>query len=263
MARGDRLEVEQRIAGSTVTYMHHGIDVGDGTVVHARPDDFHNPFGGGRVVRTSRDEFTAGRPERVTTDPPATFPPEEIVARALAHVGRQGYSPLVDNCEHFATWCATGMRESRQVGIVMARVAAAAARTAAAVSARVAAGAAERVAVRAALGTTVRVGLRTLVPAAIVAEAAALAAEWTAHQRGANPQSSRNAGEVAGLTTAAAAFALAGVPAGPAGVLAGSIAGAAMWVAGSATAAAATGVARGGFSRNRKAIPHSTPPAGR
>jgi hypothetical protein len=119
------------------------------------------------------------------------------------------------------------------------------------------------VAVRAALGTTVRVGLRTLVPAAIVAEAAALAAEWTAHQRGANPQSSRNAGEVAGLTTAAAAFALAGVPAGPAGVLAGSIAGAAMWVAGSATAAAATGVARGGFSRNRKAIPHSTPPAGR
>jgi hypothetical protein len=246
MARGDRLEVEQRITGSTVTYMHHGIDVGDG-----------------RVVRTSREEFTAGRPERVTTDPPATFPPEEIVARALAHVGREGYSPLVDNCEHFATWCATGMRESRQVGIVMARVAAAAARTAAAVSARVAAGAAERAAVRTALGTTIRVGLRTLVPAAIVAEAAALAAEWTAHQRGASPQASRNAGEVAGLTTAAAAFALAGVPAGPAGVLAGSIAGATMWVAGSATAAAATGVARGGLSRNRKAIRHSTPPAGR
>ena len=251
MARGDRLEVEQRIAGSTVTYMHHGIDVGDGSVVHARPDDFRNPFGGGRVVRTSWDEFTAGRQVRVTTDPPAAFPPAEVVARALAHVGRAGYSPLVDNCEHFATWCATGSRTSRQVEIVMARVAAAAARTAAAVSARVAAGAAERVALRTALGITVRAGLRTLVPAALVAEAAALAAEWTAHQRGANPRVSRNAGEVAGLTTSAAAFALVAAPAGPAGILAGSIAGATMWVAGSA------------ISGSRTAPRPSTTPAGR
>jgi hypothetical protein len=36
MARGDRLEVEHRIAGSTVTYLHHGIDLGDGTVVPVR-----------------------------------------------------------------------------------------------------------------------------------------------------------------------------------------------------------------------------------
>jgi hypothetical protein len=100
------------------------------------------------------------------------------------------------------------------------------------------------VALRTALGTTVRVGLRTLVPAALVAEAAALAAEWTAHQRGADLRTSRNAGEVAGLTTAAAACALAGAPAGPAGMLAGSIAGATMWIAGSATAAAATGAVR-------------------
>jgi hypothetical protein len=224
MARGDRLEVEQRIVGSTVTYMHHGIDVGDGTVVHARPDDFRNPFGGGRVVRTSREDFSAGRAVRLTTDPPAVFPAEEVVSRALAHVGREGYSPLVDNCEHFATWCATGRRISRQVEIVRARVAAAMARTA--------------------LGATVRVGLRTLVPAAIVAEAAALAAEWTAHQRGADGQVSRRAGEAAGLATSAAVFALAGVSSGPMGVLAGSIAGATMWVAGSATAAAATGAAR-------------------
>ena len=251
MRRGDRLEVEQRIAGSTVTYMHHGIDVGDGTVVHARPDDFRNPFGGGRVVRTSWDEFAAGRPVRVTTDPPAVFPPEEIVARALAHEGREGYSPLVDNCEHFATWCATGSRTSRQVEIVMARVAAAAARTAAAVSARVAAGAAERMALRSALGITVRAGLRTIVPAAIAAEAAALAAEWRAHQAGRSAAESRRIGEAAGLTTSIAAFALAGVPAGPAGMLAGSIAGATMWVAGSAV----TG--------SRKATRHSKTPAGR
>lgn len=239
MARGDRLEVEQRIAGSTVTYMHHGVDVGDGSVVHARPDDFRNPFGGGRVVRTSREEFAAGRPVRVTTDPPAAFPPDEIVARALAHVGREGYSPLVDNCEHFATWCATGTRVSRQSDIVLARLRAAAARAVAAVSTRTALGAGERIAIRTALGTPVRLGLRTLVPAAIVAEAAALAVEWRAHQAGRPPAESRKAGEAAGLATSTAACALAALPAGPGGVLAGALAGAALWASGSAAAGAA------------------------
>ena len=244
MARGDRLEVEHRIIGSTVTYLHHGVDLGDGTVVHARPHDFRNPFGGGRVVRTSLAEFAEGRGVRVRNEPSAVFAPDEIADRALAHVGRDGYDLVIDNCEHFATWCATGSRTSRQVDIVMGRVAAGVSRAAAAISARAAVGTAERVAVRTALGTTVRVGLKTMLPAAIVGEAAALAAEWTAHQRGASEQESRKAGEAAGLAATSLAFAAGGAAAGPAGVLAGALAGATMWIAGSATAAAATGAAR-------------------
>jgi hypothetical protein len=244
MSRGDRLEVEHRIVGSTVTYLHHGVDLGDGTVVHARPHDFRNPFGGGRVVRTSLAEFAEGRGVRVRNEPPAAFAPDEIADRALAHVGRDGYDPVIDNCEHFATWCATGSRTSRQVDIVMGRVAAGVSRAAAAISARAAVGTAERVAVRTALGATVRVGLKTMLPAAIVGEAAALAAEWTAHQRGASEQQSRKAGEAAGLAATSLAFAAGGAAAGPAGVLAGAVAGATMWIAGSATAAAATGAAR-------------------
>jgi hypothetical protein len=200
MAAGDRLRVERRLAGSTVAYMHHGIDVGDGTVVHARPDDFQSPLAGGRVVRTSLAEFAGGGVVLTTTEPAAAYPPDEVVARALDHVGRAGYCPVVDNCEHFATWCATGERTSRQVDIVMARISGAAARVAAAVSARrllanATVGAAERIAVRTALGTTVRLGLRTLVPAAIAGEAAALAAEWTAHHAGRPAADSRRAGE--------------------------------------------------------------------
>jgi hypothetical protein len=240
MACGDRLRVERLFAGSTVGYMHHGVDLGDGTVVHARPDDFRDPFGGGRVVRTSREEFAAGGDVLVTVEPPAAFPSDVVAARALEHVGRDGYCPVVDNCEHFATWCATGRRSSRQVDIVLGRVAAAAARAASAASARLAAGAAERVAIRTALGTTVRVGLRTLVPAALAAEAAALVAEWTAHQAGRSAAASRRAGESAGLATSVAALAVAGLPGGPAGVIAGAAAGAAAWVGGSAVAAAAT-----------------------
>jgi hypothetical protein len=245
MPRGDRLEVEHRIADSTVTYLHHGIDIGDGTVVHARPHDFRNPLGGGNVVRTSRAEFAAGRPVRVCTEPHAAYSPDAIATRALAHVGRDGYHLVVDNCEHFATWCATGRRASRQVEIVIGRVAAGVSRAAAVMSARMAAGAAERFAVRTAIGTTVRLGLETLVPAAIVGEAAALAAEWTAHQRGAGAERSTRAGEAAGLAASSLACAVAGMPAGPAGIVSGAVAGAALWVAGSAASTAATAAGLG------------------
>jgi hypothetical protein len=250
MPGGERLRVERRFAGSTVGYMHHGIDVGDGTVVHARPDDERNPLAGGRVERTSLTEFAGGGTVLVTTEPAAAYPPDEIVARALAHVGRAGYCPVIDNCEHFATWCATGERTSRQVDIVLSRIGGAAARVAAAVSARrilatAAAGAVERVAVRTALGTTVRLSLRTLVPAAMAGEAAALAAEWTAHQNGRSLADSRRAGEAAGLATSAVACALAGLPGGPAGMITGALAGAAVWAGGGLATRAVTAVTRG------------------
>jgi hypothetical protein len=136
MAQGDRLEVERSLLGSAFTYLHHGIDVGDGTVVHARPDDFRRPFGGGRVVRTTWEEFAAGRAVRVVTEQLAAFAGHEVAARALAHVGRPGYCPVVDNCEHFATWCATGVRASRQVQAVADRVGVVAGAVLAAVTAR-------------------------------------------------------------------------------------------------------------------------------
>lgn len=241
MGRGSRLVVEQQVAGSAVTYLHHGIDVGDGTVVHARPDDSCRPFGGGGVVRSSMSEFTGGAAVREVDDPPSRFPPSEVVARALRHQGRPGYCPIVDNCEHFTTWCATGLRRSRQVEIVASRVHAAVVRTTGALATRMAAGGAVRPAVRTALGAGVRVGLRTLVPAALAAEAVALAVEWRLHQRDHSAPASRRAGESAGLVTSAAVFAVSGLPAGPAGVLAGALAGAAAWAVGSAFSGNLTG----------------------
>jgi hypothetical protein len=120
MARGDRLGVERRFLGGLVAYRHLGVDLGDGTVVHARPDDFQRPFAGGRVVRTSLEEFAGGAEVTVVADPPAVHAPEEVAGRALSRVGRDGYCPVVDNCEHLATWCATGQRRSRQVEAAVA-----------------------------------------------------------------------------------------------------------------------------------------------
>ena len=121
MPRGDRLEVERQLVGSALAYVHHGIDMGDGTVVHARPHDFRRPFSGGSVVRTSLAAFADGRPVRTAIDPPASFPAEEVAQRAESHVGLEGYCPVVDNCEHFASWCSTGTRRSRQVEKVVRR----------------------------------------------------------------------------------------------------------------------------------------------
>ena len=125
MAQGERLEVRRWLAGSALAYWHHGIDMGDGTVVHARPDDFQRPFAGGRVVRTSLEEFAGGAEVTVVADPPAVHAPEEVAGRALSRVGRDGYCPVVDNCEHLATWAATGRHRSRQVEAVLAIAAAA------------------------------------------------------------------------------------------------------------------------------------------
>lgn len=140
MAQGDRLRVKRRLPGLPVCYGHHGIDLGDGTVVHARPDDTARLFAGGRVVRTSLAEFAAGAAVEIVSDPPARFPPQEIVDRAVRHIGREGYCPVIDNCEHFATWCATGERRSRQVDAVIAGIGRVAAAVAAVAVTRSAAG---------------------------------------------------------------------------------------------------------------------------
>ena len=112
---------------------HHGIDIGDGTVVH---------FSGGttetsaRIHRTCLRVFLVGRtprgydysafgPERPMPVSEKThkviekltlFKPYEVVKRALSSIGsnRGGYNPISNNCEHFATEMVTGIPFSIQ-----------------------------------------------------------------------------------------------------------------------------------------------------
>jgi len=46
MASRGRLGVERRFLDRLLASRHLGIDLGDGIVVHARPEDFQRPFGG-------------------------------------------------------------------------------------------------------------------------------------------------------------------------------------------------------------------------
>ncbi len=117
MARGDHLFVEGRLRG--IPFQHHGIDVGDGTVIHLAPSD------GARVTlrdntdrfsvrQVTMEEFAEGREVKVRHHADARDA-DSIVAAAEAMLGNNGYSLLEGNCEHFATLCATGTWSSHQI----------------------------------------------------------------------------------------------------------------------------------------------------
>lgn len=108
MARGDQVYVMREVLGIPGVYEHHGIDCGDGTIIHYRKQ------GEARVSRTSRAAFAQG--QRIYVKPqPVGFIPDVVVARAEKRLGEQRYDLFSNNCEHFATWCKTGQQESAQV----------------------------------------------------------------------------------------------------------------------------------------------------
>jgi hypothetical protein len=104
MAAGDHLVVSYSI------FTHHGIDIGDGTVV-----GFSKTMAA--VCRLSFVEFCDGHDVwvREYAQSESAF---VVVLRALQRIGETGYHLLANNCEHFATWCKTGRTESAQVRAV-------------------------------------------------------------------------------------------------------------------------------------------------
>ena len=108
MARGDHVYVRRRsLVGR---YSHHGIDCGDGSVIH-----YAGPRASVRfVARTSLDEF-AKDDEVLVRSYDRRLSPEETVGHAESRLGSAGYSLVRNNCEHFAAWCSTGRAASTQV----------------------------------------------------------------------------------------------------------------------------------------------------
>ncbi|MBZ5740562.1 lecithin retinol acyltransferase family protein [Nocardioides mangrovi] len=108
MPRGDHVYVRRR------HYSHHGIDCGDGTVIHfARVRRAFREVER-RVERTSLEGFARGRRVRVRTYR-TRLPIEQIIRNAESKLGARGYSLVRNNCEHLATWATTGSPSSGQV----------------------------------------------------------------------------------------------------------------------------------------------------
>lgn len=110
MATGDHL-VTKRTA-----YWHHGIDAGDGTVVHFTDRNAAVP----EIIRGPAREFSDGDPVAVIVYSSRLFGYREAVERACSKVGsgRGEYDLFDNNCEHFASWCVTGKATSSQATVV-------------------------------------------------------------------------------------------------------------------------------------------------
>lgn len=89
-------------------YYHHGIDCGDGTVIHLSKQ--HHG-----VKRSSWAEFSEGK-QVFTEETPLLFDRGEVIRRAKSRVGQRGYDLFSDNCEQFVTWCRTGSAQCHQLG---------------------------------------------------------------------------------------------------------------------------------------------------
>ena len=130
-------------------YSHYGIYIADSNhVIHYTGANGPNDFNG--IVReTTLAEFLNGA-ESFTVckfpEHPQNFPAkrnagglakilqliriikmanyhlysgEETVRRARSRLGEGGYNLALNNCEHFAVWCKTGIKDSSQVDHIL------------------------------------------------------------------------------------------------------------------------------------------------
>ena len=119
-ARTQELPLGAHLVTPRRGYLHHGIYVGDGNVVH-----YAGLAGGlhrGPVEEVSLARFTRGRPVWVKPHSPSRFGGEAVVQRARSRVGEDSYRLLTNNCEHFCEWCLRGEHRSYQVEALLARL---------------------------------------------------------------------------------------------------------------------------------------------
>ncbi|WP_390820064.1 lecithin retinol acyltransferase family protein [Thermoleptolyngbya sichuanensis] len=97
------------LAGMDGVYEHHGIDCGDGSVIH-----YSKATEPPTIRQTEFSAFSWGNRVFVKQYT-VCYLPDIVIERAESRLGEQRYSLLENNCEHFATWCKTGRSVSEQL----------------------------------------------------------------------------------------------------------------------------------------------------
>jgi Lecithin retinol acyltransferase len=117
IASGDRPLVEGE--EPPLGFEHHGIYVGEGSVVHygtlarglrRRP-----------VEEVSLAQFAHGHPVWRRGSERDNFDREEVIRRARSRLGEDHYRLFTNNCEHFCEWCLHDRHRSYQVEQLLAR----------------------------------------------------------------------------------------------------------------------------------------------
>jgi hypothetical protein len=95
-------------------YVHHGLYVGDGRVIHYA--GFKALWHRGPVEEVSLEEFGGGQGWAVRPSGRlARFAGAAAVERARSRLGEDCYRIWSNNCEHFVEWCLHGIARSAQV----------------------------------------------------------------------------------------------------------------------------------------------------
>ncbi len=116
MAKADHIKVRRY----WLLYAHHGIDMGDGSVIHFTDRGKPVVAGDGfrpRIVQSPINEFLDGG-ELITVPHKSktSLPTDETLRLAQEALEQPNkYNLVFNNCEHFANYCKTGSAKSSQV----------------------------------------------------------------------------------------------------------------------------------------------------
>ena len=116
LIRGDHIYVRRK----GLLYSHHGIYAEGGTVIHYKGADKEKRDPA--VIITDIDNFLNGGKLR-RRNYRERLPYSESLRIAREHLSKKRYSLRGNNCEHFATYCATGKKKSLQVRRVIGGIA--------------------------------------------------------------------------------------------------------------------------------------------
>lgn len=94
-------------------YTHHGIYVGNDSVIHY--SGMSDGIQSGPVEEVSLKEFCGGNSFDVVRHDYYKYSREDSVERARRRLGENAYSVTGNNCEHFVNWCIEGDHKSGQV----------------------------------------------------------------------------------------------------------------------------------------------------
>ena len=108
LIRGDHIYVRR----GGLLYSHHGIYAGEENVIHFKgaEKEKRDPA----VIITDIDNFLNGGKLR-RRNYKKRRPYSESLRIAREHLSKKRYSLRGNNCEHFATFCATGKKKSKQI----------------------------------------------------------------------------------------------------------------------------------------------------
>ena len=104
-----KLRTGDHLVTPRACYTHHGLYIGDGTVIHYLQDG---------VCLATLKEFCDGATYHVK-DTPRRYSRDKCVERAYSRIGEDDYNLLFNNCEGFVNWCLNGDNTSEQVNSVV------------------------------------------------------------------------------------------------------------------------------------------------